>query len=81
MNLPRISLHRFILPLMLLALAIAGDFVFAATSHLPDGWTAVSPRDEIRPVFWFEPNGGVKHAGDLVIAHDQREGLDGWFQK
>jgi len=46
-----------------------------------DGWHVVAPRDEIRPAFSFEPNGGPKHAGSLVVAHDHRDGLDGWFQK
>ncbi len=39
------------------------------------GWTAVSPRDEIRPQFSCGTN------NTLIIAHDEREGLDGWFQK
>ena len=46
----------------------------------PSGWTANSPRDEIRPAFSFEPNGGPKQSGSFVIRHDQREGLDGWMQ-
>jgi predicted amidohydrolase len=48
---------------------------------LPDGWSAKAPREEIRPAFSFEPQGGPKKAGSLVIRHDEREGLDGWFQK
>lgn len=39
------------------------------------GWTQESPREEIRPQF------GSAGASTLVITHDQREGLDGWFQK
>ena len=39
------------------------------------GWSLESPRDEIRPQF---STGGQ---GSLIITHDQREGLDGWFQK
>ena len=37
-------------------------------------WTPMSPRDEIRPQF----SSGERK---LIITHDQREGLDGWFQK
>ena len=38
------------------------------------GWTEQSPRDEIRPAF--------SRSGDtLVITHDAREGLDGWYQQ
>jgi predicted amidohydrolase len=40
----------------------------------PAGWTEQSPRDEIRPAF--------SRSGDvLVITHDAREGLDGWYQQ
>lgn len=47
----------------------------------PEGWQAVSPRDEIRPEFSYEPRGGPGQRGSWVIVHDQREGLDGWFLK
>jgi predicted amidohydrolase len=47
----------------------------------PDGWQAAAPRDEIRPELSFDPEGGPKRAGSFVIRHDEREGLDGWFQK
>ncbi len=47
----------------------------------PAGWTENSPRDEIRPEFSVNAKGGPKHAGSLVIRHDSREGLDGWFQR
>ncbi len=39
------------------------------------GWSLESPRAEIRPRFSSDPQ------GSLIITHDQREGLDGWFQK
>jgi predicted amidohydrolase len=47
----------------------------------PDGWTAASPRDEIRPEFAFDPNGGPDSQGCLVIKADQRQGLDGCWKK
>ena len=47
----------------------------------PPGWSARAPRDEIRPAFSFEFKSGPKQAGSFVIRHDQRDGLDGWFQK
>ena len=38
------------------------------------GWTEQSPRDEIRPAF--------SRKGDaMIITHDAREGLDGWYQQ
>ena len=52
-----------------------------ADNQPPDGWQAVAPRVEIRPAFSFEPVGGPKGAGCFVITDDQRDGLDGWFQK
>jgi predicted amidohydrolase len=45
------------------------------------GWSARSPRDEIRPAFAFKPNQGPKKTGSLEIRHDGRGGLDGWFEK
>lgn len=51
--------------------------LLAVSLHAADfhGWTTESPRAEIRPQFSTSENGG------LIITHDQREGLDGWFQK
>ena len=40
----------------------------------PSGWSEQSPRDELRPGFSRE--GQV-----LVITHDERAGLDGWYQQ
>jgi predicted amidohydrolase len=45
------------------------------------GWQPASPRDEIRPGFSFDPKGGPKGDGSLVITADEREGLQGWWQK
>ena len=52
-----------------------------AEVQLPDGWQSVAPREEIRPTFSFEPQGGPNHAGSMVITHDRARRLDGWFQK
>ena len=43
----------------------------------PDGWSALSPREEIRPRFSYQPGGGRDGKGGFVIAHDAREGLQG----
>ncbi|MHB8866697.1 MAG: carbon-nitrogen hydrolase family protein, partial [Pirellulaceae bacterium] len=53
----------------------------ASAQEPPDGWQTVAPREEIRPAFSFDPTGGPKNAGSMVVTHDDREGLDGWFQK
>lgn len=52
-----------------------------ATAPFPEGWTTVSQRDEIQPEFDYETNGGPGNRGQFIIRHDQRAGLDGWFQK
>src|SRR5437879_2212945 len=45
------------------------------------GWRPASPREEIRPRFSFDPNGGPKGDGSLVITADELEGLHGWWLK
>ena len=52
-----------------------------AANQWPNGWQTVAPRDEIRPEFSFEPRGGPMKAGSMVVTHDHRDGLDGWFEK
>lgn len=64
------------------AFAIFGLFtVVCAAAPSLEGWQAMSSREEIRPAFSFDPKGGPSRAGSMVITHDRREGLDGWFQK
>jgi len=53
----------------------------ALPSPLPNGWSAHSPRDEIRPTLEYHPAGGPKKDGAFVIRQDDREGLHGWFEK
>ena len=73
-------------PLVMLAVAaslIVSNLPLLARTEvqLPDGWRSVAPREEIRPAFSFEPQGGPNHSGSMVITHDERDGLDGWFEK
>ena len=76
--------HRFIAVLgvcccwtLLAGLAPAGE--------LPEGWRTAAPRDEIRPEFAFLPDddggSGGSTTGRLVIEHDEREGLDGHWER
>ncbi len=44
-------------------------------------WTAVAPREEIRPQFQHAVSGGKSGHGGLIIRADEREGLHGWWQK
>jgi predicted amidohydrolase len=62
-----------------LALASAG--VLFAGPSTPEGWSAASPRDEIRPEFSYQPKGGQNGAGNFGIATDGREGLQGYWKK
>ncbi|QDT02077.1 (R)-stereoselective amidase [Rubripirellula lacrimiformis] len=63
----------------LLILAV-GWFVLSsgvrADQSVPDGWTAESPRREIRPDFTWDPSGGPDQ-GSLIIRADHRAGLMG----
>ncbi|MFM8893069.1 MAG: carbon-nitrogen hydrolase family protein, partial [Planctomycetia bacterium] len=56
----------------------------AATEHeqtTASGWSMRSPRDEIRPRFRVEGGRGHPYDEYLVIEHDDRPGLDGWFER
>ncbi len=60
----------------LLALILASVSAFSQVSAADfHGWSLESPREEIRPQF------STDQKGSLIITHDDREGLDGWFQK
>ena len=62
-------MSRPALPLLALLALTLGAF------GAPTGiWTKQSPRDEIRPEF-------SRNGDSLVITHDAREGLDGWYQQ
>jgi len=58
-----------------------GVALAGGAAPLPPGWRAAAPREEIRPQLAFEPRGGPDWSGSLVITHDDREGLDGWFER
>ena len=59
----------------LLTLTLTSTLTPAAQAADFQGWSALSPREEIRPEFSIDPK------GSLILTHDRREGLDGWFQK
>ena len=68
----------------LLLLAIVANCQLAAEelgTAAPAGWSTASPREEIKPAFRFEPSGGPRGTGALVIAGDQREGTTGLWAK
>ena len=65
------------------ALAVCAAPVLARDSKqsVPDGWTNSAPREELRPTFAYDADGGRDRKGGFLIAADQREGLDGWWTK
>lgn len=68
-------------------LAFAAAALFSATTALaaaagaPADWQSAAPRDEIKPAFSQLPQGGRDGGGILAIAADEREGLQGHWQK
>jgi len=64
-------------------LALAGLVCQAGpvATPAPDGWQAVSPRDEIRPQFSYNPKGGPAREGCLVIRTGPLEGFDGHWAR
>jgi len=51
------------------------------TTAAPADWRTAAPRDELRPEFAFDPEGGPDGQGALRIDADHREGLDGWWTR
>jgi predicted amidohydrolase len=82
---------RFVVGLLAISLAgaslAAWNWLGAAadtprdSAKPPDGWTTAAPRDEIKPAFAFDPNGGADGKGCFVITADRREGLAGYWTK
>jgi len=66
---------------LLSVLTVSGQDAASTSANQARGWTSQSPREELRPDFSSDPRGGPNHAGSLIITHDAREGLDGWYQK
>ena len=64
-------------PFTILALLLAGCATTPASA--PAEWRTGAPRDEIKPEFRFDPSGGRDGKGSLVIEHDRREGLQGYW--
>jgi len=50
-------------------------------SDSTNGWQGVAVRAEIKPHFSFNPRGGPNHHGALAVRADDREGLDGHWEK
>lgn len=74
--------NRFFL-VILLSLARLG--CEGADAHEPaadaDGWKGMAQREEIRPAFEFKQRSGPAAGDTLLIRADDREGLDGHWEK
>jgi predicted amidohydrolase len=71
----------FAVVLVMFGLLARTAFASDLSSPSPPGWRSISPRDEIRPDFAFEPNTGLDGAGCFVVRTDARQGLDGAWTK
>ena len=47
----------------------------------PVGWEPTAQRDETRPQFSYDPQGGPRQRGAFVITATDSPGENGWFQK
>ena len=59
----------------------SADLFGGEATEAPAGWHTSAPRDEIKPAFAYDSNGGADQAGCFVIRADAREGLDGAWTK
>ena len=64
-----------------IALLFLSFLATASAAEPPEGWQMLSPRDEIRPAFAYEPKGGSAGGERFIIQCDDREGLDGYWTK
>lgn len=67
-----------------LAISVAGRSLAENSTKSPDapeGWQPASPREEIRPLFSYDAQGGPGGSGCLIIRADHREGLDGCWRR
>src|SRR6476620_5835073 len=74
---------RKILAPLIVVLSLTPALIAAegALKGVPAGWTMECPREEIRPLFRYEPTSGRGSHEAFIIAGDNREGTSGWWQK
>jgi predicted amidohydrolase len=75
------SVMCFVLVLLTITPSLKADSTAKLEDQTLDGWSPATPRQEIRPAFRHEPKGGRDGEGALLIQHDAREGLDGYWTK
>ena len=67
--------------LLVTELAAAANQQSALTKTAPEGWEALSPRDELRPQFSYHPKAGPSGENCFAIRTGQLDGLDGHWAK
>lgn len=76
------KISRFVaalaLSLLLVVMLVGAD---GTLKTLPAGWTTAALRDEIKPLFSYEPTGGRGGREGFIVSGDQRDGTSGWWQK
>lgn len=72
------TLRRLMVLTAISVFAVSSAF---AAEPFPPGWEAAAQREEIRPSFSFEPKGGPKSDGALVIVATDSVSQQGRFQK
>jgi predicted amidohydrolase len=71
---------RFFPSIVLLAFGFVAGAAASSNNWTAD-WREESPREEIRPRFSVQGNGGIDRQGRLIIQADRRDGLDGHWAK
>ncbi len=71
----------FVLVLVLPTTLSALGPTLSASDAAPAGWSTFAPREEIRPEFLYDADGGADGNGSFIIRADGRQGLMGWWTK
>ena len=66
--------------LVYLLMHLSSSIAFANRERDQPTWEQKSPRDEIKPVFTYLPEGGPDKSGSWRIESDERKGLFGWWE-
>ncbi len=64
-----------------MALVLAANLAVGNLANAPEGWVPVDVREDTRPTFAYDDQGGPDGQGAFVIETDDREGLDGRWVK
>ena len=57
------------------------DWMQDRSISAPEGWSTTYPREEIKPKFSYNPEGGPDHKGSFIIESGENEGMLGRWTK